>query len=138
MSLPLYILIGSTVTLVILTGVFRLEDRSGKIVVLGGVRRWFNGTLTALVARAMGWHPYVGRGFMRLILHYLAHGLLRRILIGIRRIEHWIEQLMRQNRQVAKSIDAEKRHSSHLQAIADHKVETALSEREKRRLRSHD
>lgn len=138
MSLPLYILIGSALTLVILTGVFVLEDRSGKIVVFGGIRRWFNAALTALIARALGWHPYVGRGFVRLILHYLAHGFLRRILFGIRRVEHWVEQLMRQNRQVAKSIDAEKRHSSHLQAIADHKVETALSEREKRRLRSHD
>ncbi len=138
MSLPLYILIGSALTLVILTGVFALEDTNGKMVVLGAPRRRFNTALTTLIARAMGWHPYVGRGFMRLILHYLAHGLLRRILIGIRRIERWIEQLMRQNRQVAKTIDAEKRQNSHLQAIADHKLETALTEREKRRLRSHD
>lgn len=138
MSLPLYILIGSALTLVILTGVFRVEDTSGKIIVLGALRRRFNAALTILIAQVKSWHPYVGRGFVRLVLHYLAHGLLRRILAGIRRVERWIEQLMRQNRLIAKSIDAEKRHNSHLQAIADHKAETALSEREKRRLRSHD
>ena len=84
----------------------------------------------------MGWHPYVERGFFRLLLHYFMHGFLRRILNLIRRLEEKIERLMRQNRQVAKAIDAEKRQS-HLTAIAEHKIETALSDREKQRRRSH-
>jgi hypothetical protein len=136
MSLPLYILIGSTITLVIMTGVFRLEDARGKLLFFASVRRAFTRGITQMLERYIGWHPYVGRGFFRLLLHYFAHGFLRRVLNGIRRLEERVERLMRQNRQVAKSIDAEKRQS-HLTAIAEHKIETALSEREKQRRRSH-
>ncbi len=136
MSLPLYLLIGSAITLVIMTGVFRLEDRKGKLVVLRGFRQGCNRRLTSLMERYTGWHPYVGRGFFRLLLHYFMHSFLRRTLNFVRRLEGKIERLMRQNRQVAKAIDAEKRQS-HLTAIAEHKIETALSEREKQRRRSH-
>lgn len=136
MTLPVSVLIGSAITLVILAGVFRLEDSKGRLVVLGRARSWFNRVITGLYNRLANWHPYVGRGFFRLILHYLMHGLLRRLLNVLRFIERAVERLMRQNRQVAKAIDAEKRQASHLEAIAEHKVETALSEREKQRRRS--
>jgi hypothetical protein len=136
MSLPLYLLIGSATTLVIMTGVFRLEDTRGRLVVFPRLRTGLTHVLAALMARVAGWHPYLGRGFFRLLMHYFMHSFLRRTLNFVRRLEGKIERLMRQNRQVAKAIDAEKRQS-HLTAIAEHKLETALSEREKQRRRSH-
>lgn len=136
MTLPVSFLIGSTIALVIMTGVFRLEDRAGRLLVLSAVRQWFNECVEGVYKRITGWHPYAGRGFVRLMLHYLVHTLLKRVLRLVRRVEQWIERVMRQNRQVAKSIDAGNRPQTHLEAIAEHKVETALTEREKRRLRA--
>lgn len=136
MTLSISILIGSAITLVILAGVFRLEESKGRLVLLPGLRAGFNYLLNSFYSRLHNWHPYLGQGFVRLILHYVMHGILRRLLNVVRFIERAVERLMRQNRQVAKTIDAEKRQASHLEAIAEHKVETALSEREKQRRRA--
>jgi hypothetical protein len=138
MSLPLSFLIGSTITLVIMTGVFRLEDARGRVLVFASFRQALTRFLLWCVAWLQSFHPYIGRGFIRLMLHYSAHGVLKRILRLVRRIEQWIERVMRQNRQVAKSIDTQSRQQTHLEALAEHRVETALSDREKQRRRAHN
>lgn len=137
MSLPLLLLIGSTITLVFMAGVFRLEDaRGGQYVCCARVRMGVNALYERIERTLGGWHPYLGRGFFRLIMHYLAHSVLRRVLRFVRRLEQGIETTMRRNRQVAKAIDAEKRQT-HLTALSEHKEETALTERQKQRLRAH-
>ena len=138
MSTSLLILIISTIALVVLTGVFRVEDaRGGALVLLGGVRRGFDRLIRAVSFKLATWHPYLGRGFLRLLFHYFAHTVLDRLLAAARWIETRLERLVRRNRQVAKKIDAEKRQT-HLDMIAAHKAETALTERPKQKLRSHD
>jgi hypothetical protein len=136
MALPFLTLLGSTIALVIVTGVFRFEDGQGKVLVLTGMRASLNRLIEKVFSPLSRWHPYMGRGFFRLIMHYMLHSVLRRVLRLLRRIESSLETLIRQNRQVAKAIDAEKRQT-HLTAIADHKLETALSPREKQRRRLH-
>ncbi len=136
MSLPVYMLIGSTITLVILAGVFRVEDKRAQKVLLPRLRN----ALDAFLLRRMGAHAFasshVGQGFFRLLFHYFAHGVLNRVLAAIRWIEIRVESLIRQNRQIAKTIGAQKRET-HLTAIAEHKAQTALTEREKQKLRAH-
>lgn len=136
MSLPLALLIGSTITLVFMAGVFRLEDaRGGQYLCCGRLRSNVNALYLGVERTLSGWHPYLGRGFFRLIMHYFAHSVLRRILHFVRRLEERIEGAMRRNRQVAKAIDAEKRQT-HLTELREHKEETALTERQKQRLRA--
>lgn len=138
MSSTLLVCIISAVALVFLAGVFRVEDaRAGELILLGGVRRWFDRTIRTATFKMATWHPYLGQGFARLILHYLAHTVLDRLLAVARALETWLERLLHRNRQVAKKIDAEKRQT-HLDMIAAHKAETALTERQKQKLRSHD
>lgn len=139
MSVALTTLLSSTVTLILLTGVFQFEDYRGRRWFLSGLRRRFDYLITGM-SQALGHrHPF-GRGFLRLLFHYLAHTLLRRLLAGLRGIEHGVERLIRRNRRAAKALDTAPKlseASTHLQQIAEHKVETALTEREKRRLRAH-
>ncbi len=107
-----------------------------KVVVLASARSLLTKVLTSIHDKIFHVHPFMGRGFFRLIMHYALHGVLKRCLRLLRSAEAGLEALMRQNRQVAKAIDAEKRQT-HLTAIADHKIETALSPREKQRRRAH-
>ncbi len=132
MPLPFFLFVGSTIALVIVTMVFRFEDYKRKVVVLTGLRNLFNRLVYKVFSPVSHWHQYLGRGLFRLIIHYTFHGVLRRCLNLLRRLEVALERLMRQNRQVVKTIDADK-HQTYLTAIAEHKIETALSPREKQR-----
>jgi len=136
MSLPLSILIGSTITLVILTGVFRVEDARGRRLFLGRVRAFIDEVMLRWFGTHHVWVQHLGRGFFRLLFHYFAHGVLNQVLKLVHWLETKLEVLIRQNRQVAKAIGAEKRET-HLTAIAEHKAQTALTEREKQKLKAY-
>lgn len=134
MILPMYIFIGSTITLVILAGVFRVEDRRERYLFLGVIRGRFDQWVAEQYLVHHRWSGHLGRGFFRLLFHYFIHGILDRLLRFVRWMEARVERLMRHNRQVAKTIGAEKRET-HLTAIAAHKAETALTERQKQKLK---
>lgn len=137
-STVLYVVVAAGI-LVLLTGVFRVEDaRGGQLVVLVRVRRLFDRFVCFLLDCAQKVSEYVRYSFMRLFFHYAAHRILKRLYAFTHFLETKTEELLRQNRRVAKRIDAEKRVRSHLDDIADYKKETALSTEEIDRLRSLD
>jgi len=138
MTTALIYLACSTLALGIIAGVFRVEDaRGGHLVILGGVRRFFNKIISAVAERLSKADTYFGRGFPRLMLHYLAHGVLYRLLAFVGRVEKRVAHLLRRNKQVAKDIRTTK-EKTHLDKIADHQKKVALTDAQKKKMRSHD
>ena len=138
MQNALIFLVLSVSTLVIITGIFRIEDaREGKRVVLVAVRNLFDSFLQKLRSKCVRVDTYLGRGFARLMLHYVAHGVLYRLLAFIARTEDKVEYLLRRNKQVAKEIRTNKQ-KTHLDVLKEHQKETALTEAQKKKMRSHE
>jgi hypothetical protein len=124
-------------SLLLLTVVYVVEDKKGHRVFLVSPREKLDSLLGKLMLQFERIAFSFTRGFMRLLLHYGAHSILKRTLALIRRLEAKVELLVRQNRKVAKDIGGTLRSNSHLGAIAEHKEEVSLSEKEKQQLRSH-
>lgn len=138
MTTALIYLACSTLTLVIVAGVFRVEDaRDGQLVVLKTVRVRFSKIVEVVFAKLSKLDTYIGKGFARIMLHYAAHNILRSILLLIVKLENKIKSLLKRNTQVAKDLQLTK-EKTHLDHIADHRIETALTDAQKRKMRSHD
>jgi hypothetical protein len=138
MSTALIILIASVLTLVFTAGVFRIEDaRNGKLLFAVRLRGFFDAVVTKVVGKLSKVETYLGKGFVRLMLHYFAHGILRRVLSFVSSTQKKLEHLLRRNKQVAKEIRT-KKEKTHLDKIAEHKEETALTEAQKKKMRSHE
>lgn len=75
---------------------------------------------------------YAGRDFFRQIMHYLLHTLLRSLLDFMVHTEKSLRNAMRINKTLAKRAERESMTRSKLEEIALHKVESALTEEEKR------
>lgn len=138
MTTAILYLAGSTLTLGIIAGVFRVEDaRAGNRVVLVRARGLLDRVVTEAVSRLSTVDTYLGRGFARLMLHYAAHGLLQHVLLLLSRVEKKVQYLLHSNKKVAKEI-RKKKEKTHLDKIADHREEVALSEEQKAKMRSHE
>ena len=75
---------------------------------------------------------YAGKDFFRQIMHYLLHTLLRSLLDFMVHTEKTVRNAMRINKTLAKRAERESATRTKLEEIALHKVESALSEDEKR------
>ena len=126
----------SMCVLAALTIVYVLEDIKGQRIFLQSARLWLDKALLALYARFSSIVSFFTHGFMRVLLHYGAHTILKRVLSALRKLEKRVEDLVRHNRKVVKDISAAKSRN-HLDAIAEHKEEVALSEKEKKERRSY-
>jgi hypothetical protein len=138
MTTAILYLAGSTLALGIIAGVFRVEDaRAGNRVILVRARGLLDRAVVGATDRLSTADTYLGRGFARLMLHYAAHGLLQRLLMLLGRVEKKVEYLLHSNKKVAKEI-RKKKGKTHLDKIADHRAEVALSKEQKAKLRSHE
>jgi len=115
----------------LLSLLYSIEDKKGDRVILKGFRALLDGVFLAILARLFSLMAFFTHGFMRLLLHYSAHKILKRIQTTLQRLEQKIEALVRHNRRIAKTIKEEAKEKNHLHAIAEHKEEVALSEKEK-------
>jgi membrane protein implicated in regulation of membrane protease activity len=126
----------SVAVLLLLTFVYVVEDMKGKRIFLARARSWFDILLLGFIAKLSVVISFFTHGFMRILLHYGAHTVLKRVLNTLRNLEKRVEDLVRHNRKVVKDISAAKTRT-HLDAIAEHKEEVALSEKQKEQMRSH-
>ncbi len=139
MQTELIILSISTITLILCIGVFRVEDsRGGKRIFLGRIRSGFDTAVAVALQKLTQVDTYLGRGIARLTLHYAAHGILQRLLAWVTATQNKVEYLLKRNKQVVREIRTTDAKKTHLDALKEHKEETALSEQEKRKLKSHD
>jgi hypothetical protein len=137
MVLALTYVAGSFITLLVLTCIYVIEDIKGKRVFLLSFRTKLDAFLALLLVKIEKFMYSFTNGFMRLMLHYGAHSILKRVLAVIRKLEVKVEDLVRRNRSIAKDIRSSLRPKNHLDAIAEHKEEVALTEKEKEALLTH-
>jgi len=126
----------SVLFLTLLTLVYAIEDKKGQRIFLVGFRATLDKVFLFIKRKFSAVGTYFSNSLMRLLLHYGAHSILKRILNALRRLEARVEDLVRHNRKVARDIHAAKTRN-HLDEIADHKEDVALSEKEKEKMRRH-
>lgn len=120
----------SIAVLLLLTFLYVIEDIQGKRVFLPRLRVAFDEMLATIQRKIGSLVSFFTHGFMRLLLHYGAHTVLKRLLAALRTLESRVEELVRKNRRVAKTI-RESKEKNHLDVIAEHKEEMMLSEKER-------
>ena len=135
MAEPVTFLYYSFGTLLFLSALFRIEDARGKRF-LETVRNLLDRGCELIGKGTRRLRIWFGSGMIRLFFHYLAHKLLKCGLAMIRTCERFFEKRLRYNRRKANQL-SESIEQSHLAAIAEHKRDTALSDREKQRLKAH-
>jgi hypothetical protein len=94
--------------------------------------------------RAVVWCAHTYRRFVRSFLqlrwHYWVHCAYRAVLLALQRVYHRVEDRFEANRQRAKQLKravkaSQTESSSHLSTVAQHKVDTALTAAQKRKLK---
>ena len=126
----------SVVILVVLTSIYVIEDIKDRRIFFLRFRAALDRLFVLLLAKLSEFISFFTHGFMRVLLHYGAHTILKRVLATLRTLEKRVEDLVRHNRKVAKDIHTAK-NKTHLDEIAEHKEEVALSDSEKENMRSH-
>lgn len=76
---------------------------------------------------------YVGKYIITLSWYYSLHAFLKVILQFLAAIYSIVERVLHRNRSKARRIRIERKQSSHLTEIADHKEKTALTDSEKKK-----
>ena len=114
-----------------LTLLYVIEDVKGQRVFLKRAREKLDAVFLKILEKLFACTSFFTHGFMRLLLHYSAHKVLKQILLTLKHLEQKVENLVRHNRRIAKTIKEEAMEKTHLQAIAEHKQEVALTDEEK-------
>lgn len=123
------------------------EERKGGRVVLVGLRSRLDQLVLWVLAVGSAFIRYVDRHIIRLSWYYSLHSLLQAALKVVVSLYDYLEQWFHQNRKRARALRAERRAvkrgvvptttaSALLTSIAAHKENTALTERQKQKLKS--
>jgi hypothetical protein len=120
--------------LLLLILLYTAEDIRGRRIFLSGARSLFDRILLSSLAALRHLRDAFNNSFMRLLLHYGMHSILKRILAALRHFEKRVEDLVRRNRTIARRIRARKEQRTHLDEIASHKEEVALTKEEREKL----
>lgn len=126
---------GSAIVVCALLIFYSFEDKKGGRIVLPRFRLMLDHVVEACGRSLLRAGDFMGGRFLRLLIHYGLHTILKRLLFFLRSLEGKVEEMVRQNRRRAKDV-TQPHVENHLDAIAQHKEEVALTEREKRKLRA--
>ncbi len=111
---------------------FLIERKRG-VRFVPRARHYADLTMERLYERTIGQLPTVNKAFFRHLFHYFIHKVLSRFLRLLERAENLVRTVVRINRQ--KAIERRMKEAgsgdTHLQAIAEHKEQHALTEDEK-------
>lgn len=123
---------------IILLMVVKKERRRGRRFFASRIRSW----LDIRADKAGNWVVVSWDHFVKYIVqlhwYYSIHSVLRGILRLITAFYSYFENIFERNRKRAKQLRAEKRELgelNHLQQVAEHKEDTALTPAQKRKLR---
>ena len=101
---------------------------------LARFRAWLDGKAERALVRFDHMRHYIGTGSFRAIFHYLLHGVISCLVLVSEYIGTTLKHLERRNRTMARQVRGTNAQS-HLNLIAEHKMTTALSERERETLK---
>lgn len=132
-------------TWLLLSALVGREVRIGRRVVLAGVRAWLDSVILRVGHVVSVAIDYVDRHVIRLSWYYSLHSFLQAALRVVVSLYEYLERWFHHNRMRARALRAEKRGvkkprentaDTHLSDLVEHKEATALSEREKQKLRT--
>ncbi|MFT7644601.1 MAG: hypothetical protein ACI9BF_000250 [Candidatus Paceibacteria bacterium] len=128
----------SVVTFIILLIVTQKERRRGRRFFAARARAWLDIYADKIGRWAfVSWDHFI-KYILQLHWYYSIHSVLRTILRVITVFYEYFENVFEKNRRRTKQLRAEKRQLgelNHLQKVAEHKEDTALTPVQKRKLR---
>lgn len=133
-GIVLYVVLSGVVLLLLLT-LYVIEDVKGKRIFLRRPRFVLDCLVEYVYVQIISGATYfVGRVF-KFLLHHGIQTLLKNILKFVKSFEGKLENTLRQQKRGARN-DDEERVRNYLDDIADHKESSALTDRQKKKLRS--
>lgn len=134
MPAAFYVMLASGLALLLVSLLFRSEEKSGHRFILRGPRERADAYIERSAVSFLGVKKVMGASSLRLFLHYLLHQILSATLFIINFTEDRLHRLRAKNKVIAKYIRA-KSDDSHLARVAEHKNAVSLSPEEKERIR---
>jgi hypothetical protein len=123
-------LIVSTVGAVLLAVLFAYEERQGTRIA-ARFRQYADYLALKAVRGVHAGVQYVTVHVVRQVGHYLFHVVLKGALAFMKRAERALTNVMRTNKTLARTAERERATRNKLEEIALHKMETALTEKER-------
>lgn len=135
MTVALSIAGASFVLLVSLGRLFALEQQNGRRFLLAGVRGHLDDGLLRVTQAIHRFLVYITKYVITLSWYYSMHATLKLVLQFLAGLYYMIEKLLHHNRDNARRIrqDRKRAERSHLQVLTDHKVDTKLTELQKKK-----
>jgi len=124
----------STVILLLLCAVYLYEDAKGRRVFFPSARAFLDRIFVVLHKAIRNTFVIVWFKCSQFVLRHGVHKTLAAIVSYLKGLEHKVEDSVLRNRH---SVTQEKSGRTHLDDIADHKESTALSEKDRKKMRSH-
>ena len=140
MITTLIVLATATVFFILYAWLCAIEAERGKRLFLTLVRLALDSALVSFGATVRRKLTYIGRYIITLSWYYSLHAFLRLVLQFLGSVYTVLEAVLHRNRDKARQIRRERKQAerSHLTALAEHKVETALTphQKEKRKAKA--
>ena len=136
MPIALSVLGSSTFVLFVLFVLFKKEAANGARIVLPGVREHLDNAVLKLGSVIVNTFEYIGAGTFRATIHYILHQVLGVVIGGLTRAQKKLYELYERHTRIVRDKHRSE-NVTHLNEIAAHKEETALSDGEKQKLKSH-
>lgn len=124
-------LVASLVAVVVLASLFALEKRRG-LRFLPRTRQWLDHAVSRIAQTIRAGLRYVAVHVVRQVGHYSFHMLLAGALTLMKRAERAVRSVMQTNKTLAKTAERDRATRTKLEEIALHKIETTLSEKERK------
>lgn len=137
MTLALIIAGTSFILLVLFSILTNRERAAGRRFLLSSVRYALDEVILAVTSSVRRAIVYVIRYVITLSWYYSLHAFLRVTLRSIASMYYMVERMTHSNRDRARKIRQERKQitRSHLDQLVDHKVDTKLTEQQKKRLK---
>ena len=136
MTTALVYLGGSLASAAVFVLLYLVEDAKGHRIFLSSFRSWLDKMLARLFAATAHFLTFYGKAFIRLLFHYGAQALLKKMLNFLHSIEKKVENLVRKNKMVAREINIH-RVKTHLDELSEHKQDSALTQKQRDKMQLH-
>ena len=134
MFASLYVFVGSGVALLLFSLFLKAENIQNRRLFLVGLRDKFDRGLLALYRSLSRFSNFLSGKILRLSIHFIVHQVLVVILAILKFLESHISRLQWRNRISARRVRLTET-KNHLDLIAEHQEENALTDKEKQKLK---
>lgn len=134
MFISLYVFVGSTVSLMLYMFFLKAENIQGRRLFMSSFRSKLDNLLLSLYGAVNKFSRFISGKVIRLSIHFVVHQVLVVILSILKFLESHISRLQWRNRILARRVRLTET-KNHLDLIAEHQEENALTDKEKQKLK---